>query len=72
MTMNNDEARVILALAAEADDAFLWDRLKLERLNNARITKRPPFSSDSFDRTISITCVDSLHSCAFCFKLIIS
>jgi hypothetical protein len=26
--MSNDDARVILALAAEADDEFIWDRLK--------------------------------------------
>src|SRR6266705_2789900 len=26
--MSNDDARVILALAAEADDRFIWDRLK--------------------------------------------
>src|SRR5262245_43292174 len=28
MTMSNDDARVILAVAAEANDRFLWDRLK--------------------------------------------
>jgi hypothetical protein len=25
----NDDARVILALAAEADDAFIWNRLRV-------------------------------------------
>ena len=29
MTMNNDQdARMILALAAEANDEFIWDRIK--------------------------------------------
>src|SRR6516164_4947448 len=28
MTMSNDDARVILAVAAEANDRFIWDRLK--------------------------------------------
>jgi hypothetical protein len=29
MKMSNDDARVILALAAESDDTFVWDRLKI-------------------------------------------